>query len=163
MNEEMSLLLRYADGELSVDEARKFRARLAESPALRKKLQEMRRVGGLLRVWAKGVEPRAANLVEPTLLRVHDAQRHSARAATWSCALAAALIVVSPWSQGSAQPAQPVTSSERVAPVAAAIERIDAGDTQAQVFMVGSSGTPVVWLADDAQEDDDESAEQGPG
>lgn len=163
MNEETSLLLRYADGELSVDEARKFRARLAASPALRKKLQEMRRMGGLLRVWAKGVEPRAANLVEPTLLRVHQAQRRSARAATWSCALAAALIVVSPWSQRPAQPSPPARSSEPVAPAAAAIERIDAGDTQAQVFLVGSSSTPVVWLADDAQDEDDESVEQGPG
>ena len=59
MTEESQQLLRYADGEMSADEAQKFRARLAESPALRQKLQEMRRLGGLLRLWSSGAERRA--------------------------------------------------------------------------------------------------------
>jgi hypothetical protein len=45
---------------------------------------------------------------------------------------------------------------------AAAIERIEAGDKQAQVFVLGGSTTPVVWLADDAP-DDDASYLQDPG
>jgi len=163
VTEDSQQLLLYADGEMSADEAQRFRARLAESPALRQKLQEMRRVGRLLRVWSSGAERRAEDLLEPTLLRVHQAQRRSSRAATFSYALAAVLAVVLPWSQRAPEPLAPATASAPSLPAAAAIERIDAGDTQAQVFMVGNSSTPVIWLADDTQDDDDSPPEQGPG
>ena len=161
MTEESKLLLRFVDQEMSVDEAQKFRARLAESPALRQKLQEMRRVGALLRVWANRVEPRAEKLVEPTLLRVRQAERRGAFAAGLSYALAAALVVVLPWSQRAPEFPSPAPAADRA--VGAAIERIEAGDRQAQVFVVGTSSTPVVWLADDTQDDDDDPHEQDPG
>jgi anti-sigma factor RsiW len=162
VTEESKLLLRFVDDEMSVDEAQKFRARLAESPALRQKLQEMQRVGALLRVWANGVEPRAEKLVEPTLLRVRQAERRGAFAAGLSYALAAALVVVLPWSQRAPEFPTPTPASDRAA-AGAAIERIEAGDRQAQVFVVGTSSTPVVWLADDTQDDDDDPHEQDPG
>jgi len=161
VTEESKLLLRFVDQEMSVDEAQKFRARLAESPALRQKLQEMRRVGALLRVWANRVEPRAEKLVEPTLLRVRQAERRGAFAAGLSYALAAALVVVLPWSQRAPEFPSPAPAADRA--VGAAIERIEAGDRQAQVFVVGTSSTPVVWLADDTQDDDDDPHEQDPG
>jgi len=161
VTEESKLLLRFVDGEMSAEEAQKFRARLAESPALRQKLQDMRRVGALLRVWANGVEPRAEKLVEPTLLRVRQTARRSAFAAGSSYALAAILVVILPWSQRAPEFLTPAPASEQ-APAGAAIERIEAGDRQAQVFVVGTSSTPVVWLADDTQDDDD-SHEQDPG
>jgi anti-sigma factor RsiW len=163
VTEDAQLLLRYVDGEMSPGEAQKFRARLAESPALRQKLQEMRRVGALVRLWASGVERRAEALVEPTLLRVHAAQRRSVRVATLSYALAALLVVALPWSQRAPELAAPAPPSQKLMPAGAAIERIEAGDTQAQVFLVGTSSTPVVWLADDAQDDDDDPHEQDPG
>jgi len=157
------LLLRFVDGEMSTEEAEKFRARLAESPALRRELQEMRRVGGLVRLWASGVEPRAHDLVEPTLLRVRQAERRSAFTGSLSYALAAALAVLLPWSQHAPEPSAPAPVARGVTPAGAAIERIEAGDTQAQVFVLGTSSTPVVWLADDMQDGDADPPEQDPG
>ena len=163
MTEESLFLLRYLDGEMSESESASFRARLAESPALRQKLQEMRRVGALVRVWASNAERRADGLVEPTLLRVQAARRRSARAASWGYAVAALLAVVLPWSQRVPQLAVPAPPSAQITSKGAAIERIEAGDTQAQVFLVGTSSTPVVWLADDVQDEDDDPHAQDPG
>jgi anti-sigma factor RsiW len=162
VTEESRLLLRYVDGEMSADEAARFRARLAESPALRQKLQEMRRIGALVRTWANAAERRAEDLVEPTLVRVHQAQRGS-RVAMSSYALAAALLVALSWSQRPQQLPAPAAQSPQLMPAGAAIERIEAGDTQARVFLVGASSTPVVWLADDAQDDDSDPHAQDPG
>lgn len=166
MTEESEQLLRYADREMSAEEAQAFRVRLAESPALRQKLQEMRRVGRLVRLWSSAAERRAEGLLEPTLHRVRQAQRREARAATFCYALVAVLVLALPWSRPAERLIAPTPASQPAAsdvPAPAAIERIDAGDTKAQVFMVGSSATPVVWLADDAQDDTVDSPVQGPG
>jgi anti-sigma factor RsiW len=164
VNADKLQLLRYLDGDLSVEEARAFRARLVESPALQRELAEMRRVGALLRSWAAEQEGRASDLVEPTLARVSTQQARGARFAALGYALAAALVVVLPWS-----PATTPASGARlplalaVAPTpGAAIERVQAVDKPAEVFVLGIDGTPVVWLSDDAQ-DDEAPVDQGPG
>jgi anti-sigma factor RsiW len=162
VNAETKLLLRYLDGEMSADEVESFRARLAESPALRQKLHEMQRVGELLRLWAGAAEKRADRLVEPTLLRVQEAERTRSRQNTFGYALLTALLLALPWSRHTLPVAEQLEPRELTRPAGAAIERIEAGDKQAQVFVVGGSSTPVVWLSDDALDDDD-SAEQDPG
>lgn len=73
MTAETELLLRFLDGELSGAEAERFRARLARSPELSRRLREMRRVGALLRFWAEDAQSRAGELLEPTLQRVRRA------------------------------------------------------------------------------------------
>src|SRR5262249_40152217 len=125
---EEELLLRYVDGEMSPVEAQRFRARLAESPALRQKAVEMQQIGALLRKWARSVEPRAQELVEPTLRRVQAAERKSARWATAAYAAAALAVVILPWSQRS--PATTATTAPATveAPSGAAIERLEAAD-----------------------------------
>lgn len=156
-------LLRYLDREMSRDEADEFRARLAQSPALRQKLAEMQQIGALVRRWSGAVEAGAADLVEPTLLRVREAEQKRGRQATLGYALAAVLLVALPWSRRSAPPlTAPVGPSVAVQSTGAAIERIEAADKQARVFVLGSSSTPVVWLADDAAEDET-TEQQGPG
>lgn len=160
MNRDTEQLLRYLDGELSPAETQRFRVRLAHSPALRAELGEMRRVGDLVRVWARGVEPRAAGLLEPTLARVHTAERRRSRASSVGAALAA-LALLLPWSAVRELPG--ALGAPSAPPVAgAAIERLDAADRPAQVFVLGSAATPVVWLADDDVADD-AGPEQGPG
>ena len=150
-------LLRYLDREMSVAEARRFRARLGGSPALRRELSEMRRVGALLRIWAEEAEIHAEPLLEPTLQRVEATVRRRARYASFGYVLAAVMLLALPWSRSrEAKPLEPLPSP------AAAIERVEAADQQARVF-VGSSGTPVVWLADDVQEEEADENGQGPG
>lgn len=160
MNDDFSQLCRYLDGEMSPDEAELFRQRLARSPELSRQLEELRQLGNLVRRWSTTTEARAEDLVEPTLCRAQEAQRKRARSATLGYALVAVLVLALPWSrrplQLSSVPAAPAPASS------AAIERVEAPDRQAQVFVVGSSATPVVWLADDAQDDDD-GINQGPG
>ncbi len=162
VNPETKRLLRYLDREMSRDEAEQFRARLAESPALRQKLQEMQRVGALVRRWANATEARAGELVEPTLLRVRESERKRRRQNTLGYALAAFLLVALPWSRRAPELIGSVGPSAVTLPAGAAIERVEAVDQQAQVFVLGSSTTPVVWLADDAT-DDDAAQQQGPG
>lgn len=58
--------------------------------------------------------------------------------------------------QAAAPSAAKLTQAE---PTAAAIERVEATDRQAQVFVLGGSSTPVVWLADE----DDDAEQQDPG
>ena len=157
---ETKRLLRYLDREMSRDEAEQFRARLAESPVLRQKLLEMQRVGALVRRWARAAEARAGELVEPTLERVRETEHKQRRQTTLGYALAAVLLIVLPWSRRAPELTGSVGPSA-VLPAGAAIERVEAVDQQAQVFVLGSSSTPVVWLADDAA--DDTVAEQGPG
>jgi len=155
-------LLRYLDREMTAEEAEAFEKNLAESPELARELYEMQRVGAMVRAFAAAAEARAGSLVEPTLLRVKDAERKRSRQATVGYALAAALLIVLPWSRHAPELSLPRPPSELIAAPGAAIERLDAADTRAQVFVVGSSSTPVVWLADDAP-DDDASEQQGPG
>jgi hypothetical protein len=162
VNHDAEQLLRYLDAEMSAAEAEQFRARLAETPALRQKLHEMQRVGALVRVWAEAAEQRAGKLVEPTLERVHAAQRRRAQHTALGYALAAVLVIALPWSRHAPQLAERLTPERPALPAAAAIERIDAVDKHAQVFVLGGSSTPVVWLADEAK-DDDEAPEQDPG
>ena len=162
MNLRTKRLLRYLDREMSAEEAEGFEESLAESPELRRELSEMRRVGAFVRGWAASVEARGAELVEPTLARVKDAERKRARQATLSYALAAVLLIVLPWSRHTPELAMPHGRSQLLTSPGAAIERLDAADTRAQVFVVGSSSTPVVWLADDTP-DDDSSEQQDPG
>jgi anti-sigma factor RsiW len=154
------LLLRYLDGELSPEEARAFRARLVENPALSCQLQEMRRVGALLRVWADEVGCRAEDLVEPTLQRVRRFEQKRARHATLGMALAAVLVALA-LPRSSVTPHGPLLLPrlEAHGTRGAAIERIEARDKHAQVFLVGNGSTPVVWLADDVEADD----QQDPG
>jgi len=156
LSSDSELLLRYLDHDLSVAEAADFRARLAESPALRRELAEMRRVGALVRLWAEDAERRAEPLVESTLRRVEDSARRRARYASLAYVLVAVMLVALPWSRHGE------VHEVKTVPAAAAIERVETTDQQARVF-VGSSGTPVVWLADDAQEDEADEHEQDPG
>ncbi|HVY26830.1 MAG TPA: hypothetical protein VHB79_09770 [Polyangiaceae bacterium] len=161
MNDDFSQLCRYLDGEMPPEEAELFRQRLAQSPELSRQLAQLGELGSAVRRWAVSTEGRAADLVAPTLQRVREAQRKRARSATLGYALAAVLVLALPWSR---QPLE--LSSAPLRPAAApacsaAIERVEAPDRQAQVFVVGTSATPVVWLADDA--DDDDVTNQGPG
>jgi anti-sigma factor RsiW len=168
VNDDAKLLLGYVDGELSPLEAERFRARLAESPELRQRLSEMRRVGGLVRLWADDAQARAGSLLEPTLERVSEAQRRRNRTVSIGFALGALLVMALPSGARSSlvAPAFSAPAASLQPPIAkpagAAIERIEAGDKQAQVFVVGDSSTPVVWLLDDDAVDDD-TDEQDPG
>jgi anti-sigma factor RsiW len=162
VNLQTKRLLCYLDHEMSAEEAEAFQKTLDQSPELCRELSEMQRVGTFVRGWAATAEARGGELLEPTLARVKDAERKRSRQATLGYALAAALLVVLPWSRHAPELTLPVSHSEvRLSP-GAAIERLEAADTRAQVFVVGSSSTPVVWLADDAPEDDS-SEQQGPG
>jgi anti-sigma factor RsiW len=153
VNAETKRLLCYLDGEMSRDEAEDFRARLADSPALTKQLQEMQRVGGLVRGWAAVAEVRGAELLEPTLARVQKAERRRQRQTTVGYAIATALLLVLPWSRQPPELVAKAAQARSKMPSAAAIERIEAGDKQAHVFVLRGSTTPVVWLADDAPDD----------
>ena len=157
------LLQRYLDGDLSAAEAEALRARLAHSPELNHKLGELRRLSGLLQLWAEDTQRRGADLVEPTLRRVQVAEQKRARHATIGFALAAALVAVLPFaSQAHFTPAARLHAPAIAAP-GAAIERIEAADQHARVFVVGASSTPVVWLSDDAGDDAEASSNQDPG
>jgi anti-sigma factor RsiW len=166
VNDETQLLLRYLDGELSPVEAERFRARLADSPELCRELERMQQVGALLRVWSKTAEARGAELLEPTLRQVearHNARRRRSVYGTLACGLATGLLFVLRGSPGS------LTATPRVEYLhaahfleGAAIERVEASDQRAQVFVVGRASTPVVWLVDEAQ-DDDGPPNQDPG
>lgn len=159
MTPDAVLLQRYLDGEMSPPEAAQFRERLQADPELQRELEELKLVGALLRGWAEKTGTRAARLVEPTLERVQDAQQGRARrSAALGYALVAAAVIV-PWSQQGVIAYRP--AAEPLPPPGAAIERLEAGDKQAQVFVVGEASTPVVWLADDSQEED--GSERGPG
>jgi hypothetical protein len=122
----------------------------------------MQTVGALVRAWADRAEGRAGSLLEPTLERVQQAEQRRGRHASLGLALAAALAFALPWAQEARPPLQAGLMARPLIADSAAIERLEAGDTQARVFVVGRSGTPVVWLADDALEDDG-AAEQDPG
>jgi anti-sigma factor RsiW len=166
VKDETKLLLRYLDGELSPAEAEHFRARLADSPELGRELDRMQEVGALLRVWSKSAAARGAELLEPTLRRVeaeHRAGRRRSVYGTLACGLALSLLFVLHGSSGSLA-ATPAVEHLQAAHFlgGAAIERVEASDQQAQVFVVGRASTPVVWLADDAQ-DDDGPSNQDPG
>ena len=155
-------LLRYLDGEMGAGEADEFRARLAESAELRHELEEMQRVGALLRDWAAEAETKGGSLLEPTLARVQAAANRRGHQTTLGYALADALVLVLPWSRQAPELRAEAPSAVKVAPTepsAAAIERVEATDRQAQVFVLGGSSTPVVWLADE----DDGADEQDPG
>jgi ferric-dicitrate binding protein FerR (iron transport regulator) len=155
-------LLRYLDGEMTAAEADEFRARLAESPELRRELQEMQRVGMLLRGWAAEAEAKGEELLEPTLLRAQAAASRRGHQTALGYALAAALVLTLPWSRHVPEMRAAGAAEARGIPAhasAAAIERVQATDRQAQVFVLGGSSTPVVWLADDA----DDADEQDPG
>lgn len=162
MNVETKRLQCYLDGEMSEDEAEAFRARLAENPALCRQLQEMQRVGALVRSWAAVAEARGAGLVEPTLARVQNAERKRVRQTTLGYAVATAFLLVLPWSRQAPELAAPAVQTQVQKPSAAAIERVEAGDKQAQVFVLGGSTTPVVWLVDDVP-DDDAPEQRDPG
>ena len=154
MNEETTLLLRYVDGELSPGERAEFEARLARSPELRRQLAEMQQVGSLLRGWAQHAERRAGPLLEPTLQRVQQAELRRRGSGLGAAALTVALLlwpVSSPDRFPSRAPLLVTASAD--AGAAAAIERLEAPDHHAQVFVVGNSSTPVVWLMDEAEEE----------
>jgi anti-sigma factor RsiW len=158
---EIQLLFRYLDGELSPEEAGRFRELLAANPELSRQLAEQQQLGRLVRGWAAEAEERAQDLVGPTLERVKDSERRRAQRTSLGYALAAVLVLALPWSRRA--PELVTLPAPTLAPVgSAAIERVEAPDRRAQVFVVGSASTPVVWLADDAQDDDDGQS-QDPG
>jgi anti-sigma factor RsiW len=151
-------LHRYLDGEMEPLEAERFRVRLATSPELRGQLVELERVGAELRTWADAVGRRAEHLATPTLARVRGAEQKRASQATLVYALAAALVLGVPWARGSEGQAFEHLAGPKTR--GAAIERIESGG-KAQVFVLGSASTPVVWLSDDV--DDDATEARGPG
>jgi hypothetical protein len=151
---------------MSADEAERFRLYLAASPALLRELQQMREIGAYVRSWAAGAAARSGALLEPTLRRVREADRRRARRTTLGHALAALLVIAQPWSHHAGEPTltPTPTTSQSATPIrleGAAIERVEATDQRAQVFVLGASSTPVVWLTDVV--DDDSSEQQGPG
>jgi hypothetical protein len=162
LSPETQRLFRYLDREMTRDEEDAFCARLADDPCLRQQLDEMQRVGAMVRLWSSAAEARAGELVEPTLSRVSEAAQRRGRRANVGYALAAVLLIALPWSRRVPLLLGPVSQSLAVPPSAAAIERVEAADQQAQVFVLGTSRTPVVWLADDAS-DDETTEQQGPG
>jgi anti-sigma factor RsiW len=152
-------LSRYLDGELSPAEVAAFEVRLRESPALRRELAELRAVGAALRVWSRAAEDRAGDLLGPTLERARaDVRRQTLHARLGYVGVALALVTL-PWARFDSS-LGPLGEGARPAP--AAIERVEATDLHAQVFVVGSAKTPVLWLADDAPEEDEADA-QDPG
>lgn len=172
MSDDSVLLQRYLDGDLTPLEAAQLRARFAHEPELSQQLGELRRVGQLLRLWAQDVQP-GASLVEPTLRRVQLANQHRARLATLGFAVAAALVVTIPFasqarlsrSAESPTPARAVHSTRAAGAdvsVGAAIERLETAE-HAQVFVVGATSTPVVWLSDETAEDAGAFVDQDPG
>ena len=161
MTPEAELLQRYFDREMSPAEAEHFRERLAQSPELRRELRELQQVGALLRVWSGTVETRGAELLEPTLRRIRTAQRLRSSYPVLACGVAFAVLLVLRGSS-SALPAQAKHLEAIHFASSAAIERVEASDQQAQVFVVGAAATPVVWLLDEGQEEDG-PPEQDPG
>lgn len=157
MNVEAMRLQRYLDGDLTPDEAAEFRARLSESPALRRELEQLRRLGAAVRVWSSTAEAGAEELLQPTLERVAQSEKKRARQGLVGYAIAAMVLVALPWARPGFEPLSPAPAAP--APHGAAIERVEATDRQAQVFVVGTDRTPVVWLADEAADD----SEQDPG
>jgi anti-sigma factor RsiW len=165
VTEDSEQLQRYLDGELTLEQRRAFQQRLSASPELQRDLTELQLVGGLLRRWADDAERRTGSLVEPTLLRIEAAEQKRSRHASLGMAVAALLLLLLPASGRDSWPSRvapiSVTELPQHAPAAAAIELLEAGEQHAQVFTVGSASTPVVWLADDAAEE--EAEQQGPG
>ena len=163
MTEETKLLLRYVDGDLSPSEAEEFRARLADNPELERELVEMQTVGSLVRAWANGAEARGNGLLEPTLTKIHEADQRRARHASLGLAVAALVLALTPWAEQVHSPLRSGLMARPLLARGAAIERLEAGDSQAQVFVVGSSATPVVWVDEDAIDDDADLEQQDPG
>jgi anti-sigma factor RsiW len=165
MSDDCVLLQRYLDGDLTPLETEQLCARFAHEPELSRELGELRRVGGLLRLWADDVQ-QGASLVEPILRRVQLAERQRARYAARGFALAAALVVALPFaslSRLAVAPAPALAAFALASWPGAAIERIEPGDTHAQVFVVGATSTPVVWLSDETGDDVDALIDQDPG
>jgi anti-sigma factor RsiW len=160
---EAEQLQRYLDGELTPEQERAFQERLSASPELQRELTELQLLGGLLRSWAEETGNRAAPLVEPTLLRIDTAEQKRSRHASLGMAVAAVLLLLLPASGRESWPRVVPTALSMAAQIAppAAIERLEAGDRHAQVFVLGSASTPVVWLADDSG--DDQTEQQDPG
>jgi anti-sigma factor RsiW len=157
---ESETLSRYLDGDLTPAESATFEAHLAESPALRRELRELRVLGETLRRWSRTVESRADDLPQLTLQRVRrDEQRRSLHARIGGVAATLALLTL-PWARFDSSLSPSGVPS--LLPAGAAIERVEAVDRHAQVFVVGSASTPVLWLADDAPEEA-APAEQDPG
>jgi anti-sigma factor RsiW len=163
VNDEAEHLSRYLDGDLSPREAELFRARLAESPELARQLQQLQRVGALLRLWADGAGRGADHLLEPTLRRIQDVDRRRARHGSLGLALAAVLALALPWSSAARHDPSLSGFSQALPERAAAIERLETGGKQARVFVLGKGSTPVVWLADEVESEDQATAEQDPG
>jgi anti-sigma factor RsiW len=165
VKQDAQLLQRYLDGELSLAEVSAFRERLAASPALQRELTELQLIGGLLRRWADDAGSRAGSLLEPTLERVEVAEQRQGRHSSLGLAVAAVLLLLLPASgQGRFTPravSPAVAWAATEAPPPAAIERLEAADKHARVFVVGSASTPVVWLADDLVESEIEQQDPG--
>jgi anti-sigma factor RsiW len=164
VTEDSELLQRYLDGDLSPEQGRAFHERIASSPELQRELTELQLVGSLVRGWAQETGERAASLVQPTLSRVEEASAQRTRHASLGMAVAAVLLLVLPSSGQEAlwlrSSQTAITPRQELAPPVA-IERLEAGEGHAEVFVIGQASTPVVWLADEGL--DEPSADQDPG
>ncbi len=162
MSADSQQLARYLDGEMTPVEAAAFEARLGGDRGLQRELAQLREVGAAMRSWSRGHEERAGDLLEPTLRRVRrrDEQRRS-RHSLASYVVAGVALVALPWGRLHPDLGSQLSAAPAVVSGGAAIERVEATDRRAQVFVVGSSSTPVLWLADDVSEDG--AVEQDPG
>lgn len=162
MSGDSQQLARYLDGEMTPVEAAAFEARLGQSPSLQQELAELRGVGAAVRLWSRQAEARAGGLLKPTLRRAKQQERARSRQTLASYVVAALALVILPWTRVQPDLTAPVGVLPAAPPTSAAIERVEATDRHARVFVVGRSSTPVLWLADDVS-DDDAAAEQDPG
>jgi hypothetical protein len=153
-------LSRYLDGDMSPPEVALFEGRLRGSARLRRELEELRRVGAAIRRWSREAEDRAGALVEPTIRRAVEVERRRSRLSAAGYVAAALSLATLPWA--GLDSARATRELPARFPSGAAIERVDASDRNVQVFVVGSSSTPVLWLVDDAPDELGE-AEQEPG
>lgn len=186
MSVSRELLMRYHDGEVSEAEARAIEEAIEQEPALLEELEAYSEVGNFVRVWGEvhaapqfDIAADVLRALEPPKPRVHLLPR----VATWvslGVAIAAgSVLVVRSWSApplapghaaSSAEPSVSAAAQNPVAPEVSAaledeprpapatIESIDFGANPGTVFVVStdSSETPVIWLPDDADPDDDD-------
>ena len=117
----------------------------------------------MVRGWAERAEARAGELLAPTLAKVQEAEQRRARHASLGMAVAVLMLAVTPWAEHVQEPLRSGLMARPLLARGAAIERLEAGQSQAQVFVVGSSATPVVWVDDDIIDDDADAEQQDPG
>ena len=189
MSVSRELLMRYHDGEVSEEEARRVAAALEHEPELLEELAAYSELGSFVRVFAEqrvqkefDISERVMRAIEPPKARVHSLLPRVASWVSLGAAIAAGSVLVArSWSAppaptggahaggasesaelmpGSASSAAPEVSAaleEEPKPPPATIESVDFGANAGTVFVVStdSSDTPVVWMPDDGEPDED--------